>query len=485
MWRHCRQSLVLCNACNRFKHVSQRHFLSREYAMQDTWENRWPSTVENVPFGRLSVKMVENFEKFGRSSLIDMEMFVNSLKNISPENMELVEDIMYRFRHSDDAYPVRDSIVNAIVRSYIDLDIAQRLVPLIKDKLGYGLLLDFYTANLLMSHFLQKNLIQEAAEVAYEMMFQEDTSHALTNCLSLYCCIKRLQDIADIQPEEDPVLTAEDEEWVRVKIVHRPVYDDHFDIQKEHFRLGKSLHFLGKANVICDENSSKKDLISQSLQFVGLGLYNKFNKALDLLESWIAEGKTTKAPVLCQSQIETFRNHLDWSPTRDPEEEELDLGQQTIEYQARKLYLTEEEKAACIERFEKLVEELKSFDGITDDDIYTYILNNIKGQIPDLQKQDIDTQKQKYQIWKTEMADLYKKEMREEERRRKQEEIQVKMAELAEKEELILSHERKRQILLARHRVPKERVLKKKVELDEDELEDRMKASRALIKKKK
>jgi hypothetical protein len=44
----------------------------------------------------------------------------------------------------------------------------------------------------------------EAAQVAYEMMFQEDFSHGLTNCMSMYCCVKRLQDIGNVQPEEDP-----------------------------------------------------------------------------------------------------------------------------------------------------------------------------------------------------------------------------------------------------------------------------------------
>ena len=43
---------------------------------------------------------------------------------------------------------------------------------------------------------------------------------------------------------------------------------------------------------------------------------------------------------------------MEWSPTRDPNEEELELGVQTTEYVARKLYMTEEEKAACTERFE-------------------------------------------------------------------------------------------------------------------------------------
>lgn len=102
MWRHCRRSIVLCNACNKIRHgkveieafdvystfeldnsyifcesyfidnvlarissaedirqtyfyyftVSRRNLLSSNYALHGTWENRWPSTVENVPFGK-------------------------------------------------------------------------------------------------------------------------------------------------------------------------------------------------------------------------------------------------------------------------------------------------------------------------------------------------------------------------------------------------------------------------------------------------
>lgn len=62
---------------------------------------------------------------------------------------------------------------------------------------------------------------------------------------------------------------------------------------------------------------------------------------------------------------------MEWSPTRDPNEEELELGVQTTEYVACKLYMTEEEKAACTERFEvgdlsfkfsyKLIKKKKTF----------------------------------------------------------------------------------------------------------------------------
>lgn len=43
----------------------------------------------------------------------------------------------------------------------------------------------------------------EAADIAYEMMLQEDTSSMFTNYLCLYTCIKRFQQIGDEQPAED------------------------------------------------------------------------------------------------------------------------------------------------------------------------------------------------------------------------------------------------------------------------------------------
>lgn len=46
--------------------------------------------------------------------------------------------------------------------------------------------------------------------VAYEMMLQEDTSHPFTNYMSLYCCVKRLQEIGDVQPPEDAPIVADE-----------------------------------------------------------------------------------------------------------------------------------------------------------------------------------------------------------------------------------------------------------------------------------
>lgn len=132
-----------------------------------------------------------------------------------------------------------------------------------------------------------------------------------------------------------------------------------------------------------------------------------------------------------------------------------------------------------------MTEELKSFGGISEQEIYSYILNNVQEQIKNLETQEMSSQEKRYQEWKTEMLNLYKEQMKEELRLRKQQEIELKMAEMAEKEELILAHEKKRQILLARFRVPIEAKRKEKEELDEDELEERIKNTKSIIKKKK
>lgn len=112
-------------------------------------------------------------------------------------------------------------------------------------------------------------------------------------------------------------------------------------------------------------------------------------------------------------------------------------------------------------------------------------MNNVQEQIKNLETQEMSSQEKRYEEWKTEMLNLYKEQMKEESRLRKQQEIELKMAEMAEKEELILAHEKKRQILLARFRVPIEAKRKEKEELDEDELEERIKNTKSIIKKKK
>ena len=131
------------------------------------------------------------------------------------------------------------------------------------------------------------------------------------------------------------------------------------------------------------------------------------------------------------------------------------------------------------------MEEIKSFNGVSDEDLYAYLLNSLQEQIQNTEKQETSSQAQRYEEWKTQMVELYTRELSEGRRLRKQEEIEQKMTDMAEKEELILSHEKKKEILMARVLAPRPKMRREKEELDEDELEERLKNKKSLIKKKK
>lgn len=78
-----------------------------------------------------------------------------------------------------------------------------------------------------------------------------------------------------------PFVLFPQEDWIPVKWVRTPYYDDHFDIQDEQFLLGKTLVMLGK---------TEPNLIGQSCQVMGLGLYEKFPLGLQLLETLVSGG---------------------------------------------------------------------------------------------------------------------------------------------------------------------------------------------------
>lgn len=63
-------------------------------------------------------------------------------------------------------------------------------------------------------------------------------------------------------------------------IIDYPYYDDHFNIQSKEFLHGKTLYMLG---------NELNNVSGRSLQFIGLGMYEKFSKALQMLETWISE----------------------------------------------------------------------------------------------------------------------------------------------------------------------------------------------------
>jgi hypothetical protein len=82
--------------------------------------------------------------------------------------------------------------------------------------------------------------------------------------------------------------------WQAVKIIDFPYYDDHFSIQSETFLHGKTLYMLGKL---------LGGVEGRSLQFIGLGMYEKFPQALKMLQDWMSQ---TESDVIVKDMVNIY-----------------------------------------------------------------------------------------------------------------------------------------------------------------------------------
>ena len=79
--------------------------------------------------------------------------------------------------------------------------------------------------------------------------------------------------------------------WIRVRFIENPWYDNHFDLDHDLLKLGKTLVSVARGN---------NDLIGRSYQLIGLALYEKFETGLKLLRDCIKLGAV---PVVTQEAV--------------------------------------------------------------------------------------------------------------------------------------------------------------------------------------
>ena len=78
---------------------------------------------------------------------------------------------------------------------------------------------------------------------------------------------------------------------IKVPFIENPWYDDHFDIPKEMQLLGKTLTMVTR---------EEANLLGRSYMLIGWGLYEKFERGLELLAQWV-ESDEDKA--VCQEAV--------------------------------------------------------------------------------------------------------------------------------------------------------------------------------------
>ena len=147
--------------------------------------------------------------------------------------------------------------------------------------------MDSFTANLALDKYIKNKDFTSAARTATLLMLQEDFENPITKFLSLYSCVKFLQnpqpfEDAPLEAVETPTTTTttsskkkKEEVKVRVRFIRNPYFDGHFDLKSPEELVGKTLCLIG--------NLLEKGTLSNSTKLLGLINFKKYENASKLL----------------------------------------------------------------------------------------------------------------------------------------------------------------------------------------------------------
>ncbi|KAI0215793.1 28S ribosomal protein S27, mitochondrial [Lamellibrachia satsuma] len=444
MWRRVLHKCHVLRNCVTYE--CRRTLLSEAYACQDMWQQRLQTPLlQQCDASELAVKLSEKFEKEGKTSAIDMDILANKLSHIDSVQLDFVQSIFHKYRHTNECLEMPDSTPYAVVRCLLEMGETERVLQILQDKINYGIFLDDFTANLLMDHFIENKMYQEAALVAYDLMLQEQFNHPITRALAWYACHLHWKNRPP--PSEQPTEPEEDDEkqiWIRVRFIENPWYDNHFDLDRDLLKLGKTLVSVARGN---------NDLIGRSYQLIGLALYEKFETGLKLLRDCIKLGAV---PVVTQEAIDQFRESLEGIETKEPPEENKDPGMVTME--DVKPFYTEEQKTKLTDELQEVSTQLAATDGaVAQESLEEALRAQVRAAIDAREAQDIDDQSLLLLRWNGERQERLDAEMERVRKLQKKASIEQRLKELKSREERLRFFEEEDKIHLSISQLPRMR----------------------------
>lgn len=290
---------------------SSRTLLSDAYYCRDAWNERLEDPVlRNVDIDKYFVDLSKKFGSKTKASAVDVDIYLNKITN--KDYAVEFENVLHRLRRSRNSADTLPSTPAAAVRFFMDSGQYDVLLKILQNRLDYGVFPDCYSSNLLMDAFLELGNHRDATKVAIQMMLQEDVGNAVSRILAVYACHMYLREPKPEPWNPNPPAAAEEEDddeeiYVRVPNITNPFFDDHFDLNEPNQLIGKTLVLF------CD---GVDDLLHRSYYLVGLGLYQKWHKAAELLEAATIQGGG--AEFVTRSAVDMFRTEL----TREGAEED-------------------------------------------------------------------------------------------------------------------------------------------------------------------
>lgn len=276
MWKR-----ISLNILPKINHNLSRNFLSESYKCTEIWNQRLTSPIlQNINADNFHFELEQKFHSYGKVSAIDVDILANKISEGG--RLDALADIMHKHRMTEETSNTLDSTMHALIRAFLDKFQIQELLDVLDDRLSYGVFLDTYSANLCLDQLIKNKDFKSAARIATLVMLQEDFNNKITQALSLFACVKYLQDpvpFKEIPPpppiEVDTKSKKKPEEIkVRVKFIRNPFFDDHFDLVDDNALVGKTLLMLGELI---------PGKIGNSAQLLGYGLYGKYEKGIEFI----------------------------------------------------------------------------------------------------------------------------------------------------------------------------------------------------------
>ncbi|XP_053681190.1 uncharacterized protein LOC128732054 [Anopheles nili] len=291
------RNLSITSGCSLLK----RTFLSKAYQCTEAWNARLTTSIlEKVNLDTLYYDLEQRFQQKHKVSALDIDIYANKL--VDDTHVDEIADLLYKFRLTEEASNTLDSTHHALVRNFLEHKCYDQLIDVLNNRIGYGVFLDDYSANLVLDQLIKEKQFKYAARIATLLALQEDFANPITRGLSLYSCYRyakapdseHFDDLVPVAQEtsetEGPRKKKKEETKVRVKFIRNPFFDDHFDLKDSQLLLGKTFIELGKSY------GGSNTVIGASCELLGMTMYRKYDQALSFLKEHA--GKEVNAEVL-------------------------------------------------------------------------------------------------------------------------------------------------------------------------------------------
>ncbi|XP_076370412.1 uncharacterized protein LOC143256706 isoform X2 [Tachypleus tridentatus] len=352
----------------------------------------------------------KKFSSERKVSAVDIDLFTNNVQE--EDQLEDLESVLHRFRRTPNTLYMLDSTPCAVIRAFLQFSHYDSLLKILNDRINYGIFPDYYCYNILMDSFLKKQNYRDATKIASLMMLQEDFNHPISCMLALYSCHMYLRDPqpepwdSELGKKKETKEEEEEEVFTRVPYIRNPFYDDHFDIKDPKHLVGKTLYLVGKEH---------NNVLGRTYQLVGLGMYEKWEKAEKLLSKFL--NLSESQPVLLQEGVSKFRELL-----QAILDDENNGGRQFKSSIESKLQTLESKGCVSNEDSHKLMNQMV-------EDVTKY------------EDDDIQRQKMLFKEWDKQREVFLTQQIEEYLQEKRAKAIEEKMKELSEKEELLFFFE--------------------------------------------